>query len=104
MGKDKIQLANELLSLTKEIEAHLEKSDVAFAKDNEPKRMQLAQEIFSSDVLESDSEEIHKILSEVLEVNSRLQKFAKSARDEVVHMSNQIKKAKKGASIYQEHR
>lgn len=102
--KDKIALANELLSLTKEVETHLEKSDLAFAKENEPRRMEIAKQIFSSEVLEKDSPEIHKIINEVLEINTRLQKFANNAKQEVAQMSRQVKKSQKATTAYQAHK
>ncbi len=102
--KDKIALANELLSLTKEIETHLGKSDLAFAKENEPRRMELAKHIFSTDVSEEQSPEIHKIIIEVLEINTRLQKFANNAKQEVAQMSRQVKKSQKATSAYQAHK
>lgn len=102
--KDKIKTANELLSLTKEIEAHLEKSDLAFAKDNEARRMDLAKQIFSTEVSEKESSEIHKIISEVLEINVRLEKFAKNAKQEIAQMSRKIKKSQKATSAYQAHK
>lgn len=102
--KDKIKTANELLSLTKEIEAHLEKSDLAFAKDNEARRMDLAKQIFSTEVSEKESPEIHKIISEVLEINVRLEKFAKNAKQEIAQMSRKIKKSQKATSAYQAHK
>ncbi len=102
--KNKINIAKELLSLTKEIEAHLEKSDLAFAKENEPMRMELAKQIFSTEVLEKDSPEIHKIITEVLEINARLQKFANNAKQEVAQMSRQVKKSQKATSAYQAHK
>ncbi len=102
--KNKINIAKELLSLTKEIEAHLEKSDLAFAIENESKRMELAKQVFSSEVSEEDSPEIHQIITEVLEINSRLQKFANNAKQEVAQMSRQVKKSQKATSAYQAHK
>lgn len=98
----KTQLAQQLLSLTLEIEAHLAESDLSFAKDNEPKRMALAKEIFTSDISEEESEELKKIISDVLEVNSRLEKFANEAKNEVAKLSKNIKFAQKATTAYQE--
>ena len=104
LTSNKIKTAQELLSLTLEIEAHLLKSDIAFAKDNEPKRMELAKQIFSTEVSEDDAPEIHKIITEVLEINSRLQQFATDAKNEVANLSKQIKTSRKVTNAYQAHK
>ncbi len=104
LDNSKVQIAQELLSLTKEIEAHLLKSDIAFAKENEPKRMELAKQIFSTEVSEDDAPEIHKIISEVLEINSRLQQFATDAKNEVANLSKQIKTSRKVTNAYAAHK
>ncbi|THB69806.1 MAG: flagellar protein FliT [Gammaproteobacteria bacterium] len=100
----KIKTAQELLSLTLEIEAHLLKSDIAFAKDNEAKRMELAKQVFSTPVSEDEAQEIHKIITEVLEINSRLQQFASDAKDEVAKLSKQIKQSRKVTNAYEAHK
>ncbi len=104
MKVNKIDLANELLTLTKEIEAHLEKSDLAYATENEQRRMELAKQVFSDELTEEESPKIIEIINEVLEVNTRLQNYAKKAKDQVANMSRDIRKAKKAKSAYQDHR
>lgn len=99
---DKISLANELLSLSLEIEARLAESDLTFAKNNEPKRMELAKKIFSTEIAKEDTEEVHKIITQVLEINSRLENFAINAKSEVAKLSKNIKFAKKAQNAYQE--
>lgn len=97
---NKLEIANQLLLLSTQIESRLADSDIAYAIEHESERMALAREIFSSKVDDKDQPQLQAIICEVLEINSRLQVFANKTKDEISKLCRQNKQARKATNAY----